>query len=661
MAYMERFDEYGDIKENYEVLIGITEDFYQAVNAFDPNLKDVAAKEAADHAETRIGSYAAELGVSAVLSDSEFGKDIRSVIELTGLELMQNLEIKKRKEELEARHDIMIYVASEGDYALVRSSGTIGQMLYQIAWNSGYTAADHALTERMEAVKKLDTATLDDYWSENIEKVFQAYQTRENYNGRMDALNEKKQEWDDHLYQWQSDFLKRAGVEDADDILWLCNIQNGTEYKEGMALEYFEISQKEYEKLKEKYETDDIYVIIEEEKGSDAWNKLDDYIESKKNEAGSAYGQYIYSIIDKDDNVSGSFLAARDDLYASLNADGMCSIWLYETGDSIKYEWGRIFDDSCRFHIIMDKEGKILFQNDAEAAEDGSRSTYSDITPSGNVYKKTFLSDYEHGDYQVLEYVQTDGKSKKLLEGGYINMHKLVAETGDLMDPFYIPGQGVSNYYEYECGYADNDSTCVSGVLDLTTGELITKEEYEERTTVEKEQAQDTEAEMPELETAESVIENATMLNEDYVLYGNAIYDRSGKVAAELTEGLGVRDILSCDGKYWIVTESGWYYVLDDKFQKIAEPVEIPEEADYELTKYGLLAAGYAEDEEGSGYGYTYLYDESGTMTALSEKSKNINVQGFLLDGGKSGCINLNTKKVVLLSTPEKPVSLTLY
>ena len=122
LAYMEGYDEYGEIKEEFESVVGITEEFYQAVNTFAPVLKDVAAKEAADqYADTPLEAYMVEQGIGAVLSDSEFGRDIRSLIEAAVLGLMQDIEIRELKKKREARHDIMLYVTSEGDYALVRS------------------------------------------------------------------------------------------------------------------------------------------------------------------------------------------------------------------------------------------------------------------------------------------------------------------------------------------------------------------------------------------------------------------------------------------------------------------------------------------------------------------------------------------------------------
>ena len=106
----------------------------------------------------------------------------------------------------------------------------------------------------------------------------------------MDALNEKKQQWDQNLYQWRSDFLQQAGVEDADDILWIYSIKNESGYDEKLVLDYFGISRKEYEKLKEKHDSDDLSDIIQEEKGDDAWDGLTEYIEAKKVKPAASMG-----------------------------------------------------------------------------------------------------------------------------------------------------------------------------------------------------------------------------------------------------------------------------------------------------------------------------------------------------------------------------------
>lgn len=193
LAYMKSYDEYGDIKEEFENLTGITGKFYQAVNEYDPELKNVLADEAAyRYGKSPLSSYLAGQGVGIVLSDSEFGRGIRGVIEAAGLGLLESLAIKSQKEENNARKDAMVPVAFGGDYALVRSYGTIGQMLGQIERDSGYIIASEALSERKKALGSENVTDLSGHWGEDIEKDFNICRQSENYKGRTDALEHKK-------------------------------------------------------------------------------------------------------------------------------------------------------------------------------------------------------------------------------------------------------------------------------------------------------------------------------------------------------------------------------------------------------------------------------------------------------------------------------------
>lgn len=75
LAYAQNYDEYGELKEEFEDMIGSTENFYQALNSFDPNLKDVLAQEAGYRAgDSPLESYLVEQGVGVVLSEGELGQ-----------------------------------------------------------------------------------------------------------------------------------------------------------------------------------------------------------------------------------------------------------------------------------------------------------------------------------------------------------------------------------------------------------------------------------------------------------------------------------------------------------------------------------------------------------------------------------------------------------
>lgn len=655
LAYMESYDEYGDIKEGFQDMVGVTEGFYQAVNAYDPDLKNAIAEEAGQrYGDGPLESHLLEQGVGMVLSDSKFGEDLRSGMEAVGLGILQYFAIQERKEELAARHDLMIPIAIEEDYALVRSSGTVVQMLEQLERNSGYVIADKALQERSQVIESSNTATVEDHWSEDISEVFKAYKTTENYEGRSDALKEKKSEWDEHLYQWKKDFLVQIGIEDEDmqhDLIWFGRDRDD----ESMILGYFGISDEEYEGLKEKYDTDDINDIIEKTQGDDAWDGYDAYIEEQEMEQGEIYGRYIYSIIDDEGKVYGSFLVPNGELNASINADGMCSLWEDE------------LNDDCRAHVIIDKTGKKLFQNDKEELSDGSRRVYYRVTPSGNVLRKTLTSDYEHGDYQILEFVEPDGTSKKLLEGEFINLsNKAVENEGYSMDPSVVFDRATKNYccdhYGYECGYNGEADQSTAGVIDMERGELITYDEYDKIMRAEEKTKQGAEVDMKE---AGVEIENdlkGIRLNEQYILCDDTIYDDLGKVVKKLTDGRGVKEILYVDSQYWVVTESEWYHILDDDLEEVLKPVEIPKNAKYCLTRYGLLVTGYIEDQSGEQQGYTCLYDDEGRSTKLSDRQVDLDENSFMIDGGEGvGWISLRTKEPILIATPERPISLILH
>lgn len=599
-AYIESYDEYGNIKEAFQELSGVTENFLDAVNEYDPNLKNIVAEDAG----TRFGnspleSYFIEKGVSAVLSDSEFGKEVRSMMENVVLGTAESLFIwalDSGKEDA-IRKDAMIPVDAEGDYALVRSYGSIGGMLDQLEINSGYSIAKQALEERLEIIENEYSLMPDDFWSEDIEETFNAYKISENYQGRRNALSQEIEEWDEAAYQWKSDFLTRIGITDVDAILQ--NDEN-TEYAQEMM------------------------------------------------------SKFVYSIVDKEGKVYSSFLVANDSLGGTINADGMCSVW----NGSMYGGFDKLSDERIP-HVIMDKEGNILFENDTE---DGEGSIFYEVTPSGNVLKKTFKSDFDHGDYQVLEFVKPDGTSKKLMEGEYIYLEKKVVGV----KPGYRAKNYCTDYYAYTCGYSDDSSSETTGVIDMSTGKLLTNNEYEELERTELKKIAGTEGKMDDFGIEVENNPEGIRMNEDYVICGDSVYDNSGKIVKELDQGRGVKDILYGSSRYWIVTESGYYYVLDENFSEILEPVKLPDQDSYTMTEYGVLVTESREDEDGYGVNVLYLYDESGEATELFEVSSDLYVNGFMAHcedwsgQAHTAGVNLYSKETVMLSTPEIPISLTL-
>lgn len=70
---------------------------------------------------------------------------------LAGLEYLFVSQMKAEKEAV--RNDAMMPVAVSGDYALVRSAGSIGSMLSQVEVGTGYSIAVKALDKRMSVIE----------------------------------------------------------------------------------------------------------------------------------------------------------------------------------------------------------------------------------------------------------------------------------------------------------------------------------------------------------------------------------------------------------------------------------------------------------------------------------------------------------------------------
>ena len=588
---IKNFDKYGQLKQDFKNLLGTTEDFYQAINDFDPNLKNVIADDVAfKYGNSPLEYYLINGGVGTVLADNDTGKTIRSFIEQTGLALMESFTIWSLENSQTTRKDALKPIVCGEEYALVRTLGTINEMLNEIEINSCYRIAMNVFTQRQESIMYLD-ASLDEYLNSTGDELFEAWSKGQNFEGRQKALNDTIDEWNNALYEWKSTFLNTIGIEEADALVTnLKNIMSNTP---------------EYEKIKE-----------------------------IQNTIGQ---QYIYSIIDKNNKISGSFLSSISNVSAVINNDGMCSISSLDGNRRPIYK------------VIIDKNGKILFQDDKEPDEKGNQVLYYDVTTSGNIFKKTLTSDFEHGDYEILELVTPNGKTKKLMEGGYINISE---------------ASGYEDYYKFFCGYEDDRSSQVEGVINAKTGEIIAGDSAQEiLNTIMKNEYADlgADVEMQPLGYEDSLtpVQKGTRLNDNYVFYENIIYDNQANEIKVLDTGRGVKDILYANDYYWIVSNTGWYYVLDKKFNQVLEPIQFKENDDYVLTQYGLIIASETKNSNGSRDFKFTLYNEKGNATIELPGQINLHrdISGFIAGNEKIGWVNLNTKEVMLVSSPNKKIS----
>ena len=106
------------------------------------------------------------------------------------------------------------------------------------------------------------------------------------------------------------------------------------------------------------------------------------------------------------------------------------------------------------------------------------------------------------------------------------------------------------------------------------------------------------------------------------------------------------------------MTNSNWYYILDDKFNEVLKPVEINNADDYRLTQYGLLLEISETDESGKSQQNAYLYDEKGeAVLKMTGVDIDNDLHGFTLGNKKAGWTNLQTKQFMLVSIPKGGVS----
>nr|WP_296156626.1 zinc ribbon domain-containing protein [uncultured Blautia sp.] len=624
---VQNYDKDEETRESWLSMKGTMENAYQAINEFDPNLKDVVADDVATrYTDSPLSYYLVDQGIGTILADNELGQEIRSGIEDVGLNVLAAIAIWSDHANNTTRKDAMMPVVVGENYALVRTLGTISELLYEVESLGSYDLRNEVYQARQEA--------LNDYFGRSSylfsqcvdatpDNLYDRCVWAEKQAGRQQALDEAIENTKQEEIDYKTVVLNKLGITDEKEVNALLDL----EVDEGD-----DVDDDEAEKARE--EADNLRY--------------------------SLGGQYLYSIVDKDGNTYGSFLSTidstRNSATAGITKDGMVSLGI-----------GDVNSDDCVHNLIISREGKELFRNE-EKDENGNKSRYYNVTPSGNILHKTFLNDYDHGDYQVLELVKPDGTTKKLLESGSIQISD-IGNTSDREDNWFasFSGELQTKYYWYKCSYEDQPETEQEGYIDMETGELLTEEEYQEanpQAVSEDESYSDEENQDPKME----ILRNGTWLNDDYILYEDIIYDKDGEKVASVEEGRGVNDILYANDHYWIVTRSGWYYVLDDKFEKTMEPVQFKSDQTYKLTPYGLMMRTdpnpYDDNDDDEGDEDKFeLYDENGEVVLYLPGNIYIDrdVYGFIVGNNQVGWANLNTKESMLLSLPEGDVDVITY
>ena len=588
VARAKSVDEDGSKNSEFDEVLNTTENLYQMINQWDPNLKNVLAEEAGyQMGDSPLQEYAIESGVGALLGDDELGQTLRSVAVAAGYSFIKMVEDwSSAQDETTMVADSMLPVQVNEKYILSRTYGNIGQMFDEIELKEGYTIVKKILDERLEALRT-QSPLVDDLTEMDS---YDTWIMAEKCSARTEAINQKKTERYQRLYQAKSRLLEAIGIQNVTAVLG-------------------------------NMEQDEKSADMDED-----WNTDEEEDTDLNDQLGNITEQYIYELSDDKGKVYSMFSMPTVNVGSALNEKGMYSLTI------------GTLEDECEYHVVLDKDGRILFKSQ-EQTEEQEKCIYYDITPSGNVLRKTFHSDFEHGDYQVLEWVKPDGTSKKLLEGGYITLY--TDENGYLTDRYWKLGEEqsyYSDYYGYTCGYTNGDSQQTSGIIDINRGKLITDDEYNEII-----------ASQNNADTSEGI-----RLNEKYVLTENKIVDNSGNTVKKVDNGRGVKDIRYTNGEYWIVTNSDWYYILDDKFSQVLAPVKMPVNSDYRILEEGLFienASKDGDDDLRPDYaGSCSLYNDKGEV-ALDIKDVYISdLNGYICGNENVGWTNLRTGEQMFLS-----------
>lgn len=634
-AYWASYVPHSEYQVDLSSVLGVTENLYDSLNRLDPNLKNVAALSAAvEHDGTIMEKYLVGKGVGAFLADNETGQMLRSGAEFIAVGLLQGmingLLAEDARSRTYARYDSLMPLVVGENYTLVRSLGNISDLLVQIEKNSGYTYRTQPLIARKEALETARANGAD----------------LGNCTGRISALDEAIEEATAELIPLKKELLRNLGFSEEDiNARFATTEDEETEEFDlrGMWRDYMNFTEDElaaYEaeaaealgvdtsSLLSSYQGEnyievfDAMISLHPEfeaylEGFDAY--LTELLEPQESPSPQEQevdlhkplmSSFIYCVIDRSGKVYGSFLSPYRDVSATLNEDGTFTLTQYAgTTNGITYDDSQ---ENAFYHVIVSREGRILYASDTQNSVKEERIVYYDLSPNGNTLRKTYSSDFENGDLETLEFIRADGTAEVILSG----------KTVSLWHPDDRTYTRRNDYYEYSCAAAVAGSESASGIIDMYTGQLITGDEFYARTA----------------ESADTAPQPATgyALNDRYAISGSTIYDYEGTAVKELTAGNGVESIRYSDGKYMVLTVSGWYYVLDEQLEYASEPLEVIKKNDdgtapnvhYQLTPYGLFmeiyeGTNFSDPSSPDYYNYAdadlnyYLYDRDGQKVLL--------------------------------------------
>ena len=235
------------------------------------------------------------------------------------------------------------------------------------------------------------------------------------------------------------------------------------------------------------------------------------------------------------------------------------------------------------FSNIYDKTGKKLFESS------GKIGYFRTISDSNYIIRESVVNDF-NGDTKKFDVIDTEGNVI------YENIPKNLEYAGGNYyyntEVIYNVKTGKSASTDFERSFY-NYSALSSGIKCTVINENVVNN--------------DTRAILIKEDMSLKDSTGLTIINDKYY-YKNAdktIYDFNDKKIKEITDGNGIRAIYYSDGKYYTVSETLYFYVMDENFNIIKEPVKLGRDV-MDVNEYGVFALKDVQTRQ------TEIYDFDG-------------------------------------------------
>lgn len=594
-AVIKQYAEEADIttQENFNTTVSAINDIYDAANSFDGRLKYVISDAVAEKYGVLSG-----YGTGLFLSDSGAGYALREMAGylLAFIELLADRSAESRKSDMSST-DLEL-VKSENGYTLMRSHGTVNSILSEMADLQLTGIAVDVLDRIGDQYTPMNHVKMNylagDFDPRDPDQVEQFVRGRE-YYGKFDAIRDRIREWNRvsvyTVFQAVSSLtiegkpvLTDTQLEKALDTLkWTVDLEEddlrairaeGPSGIERLILQKgIGLTEEEISSLQSTWDTSaatglmNYMTELKENavaagKNAARYENFIDIIKmiremsvsgSCKISVPEARNNYLYLLADENGQYVSQFLYPLSDPFVKIGADGTVSL-------SPKTEGGRpVYEDPC--HVVLDRTGHVLYQSEMSGREDKMGSVvWYDLTSGGNIFRKTYTTDIQYGDCELLELVHPDGEADVILRGTYISPS----------ENEYFPDDISFSYWPLN----SRSSSASHVVVNTLTGE--TRNEW---------------GSMVISEQKDELHDERANMDETFILRGSKLFYRSdGKPFCDFSSVGGIRQIQQIGDYFWILSETNYFYVIDMNLQVQSENfIRLDPDAEYVLNRCGLF------------------------------------------------------------------------